>query len=83
MNKKLIFVILLSLASLFLFQKEERFQERFSLVTLPIKEWYLNITNQVNSTWERYTKQADSIDELKKENILLRKYLYNQKITIN
>jgi rod shape-determining protein MreC len=71
------------LASLSLFQKEEKFQETFSLVTLPIKEWYLNITNQVNSSWEKYTTQADSIEKLKKENILLRKYLYNQKMTIN
>jgi len=83
MNKKLIFIILLSLTSLFLFQKEEKFQETFSLVTLPIKEWYLNLTNQVNNTWEKYTEQSDSIDRLKKENILLRKYLYNQKMTIN
>jgi len=83
MNRKLIFIILLSLASLSLFQKEEKFQETFSLVTLPIKEWYLNITNQVNSSWEKYTTQADSIEKLKKENILLRKYLYNQKMTIN
>ena len=83
MNRKLIFIILPSLASLSLFQKEEKFQETFSLVTLPIKEWYLNITNQVNSSWEKYTTQADSIEKLKKENILLRKYLYNQKMTIN
>jgi rod shape-determining protein MreC len=83
MNKKLIFIILLSLVSLSLFQKEEKFQETFSIVTLPIKEWYLNITNQVNDTWKKYTQQADSIENLKKENILLRKYLYNQKMTIN
>jgi rod shape-determining protein MreC len=82
MNKKLIFIVLLSFTSLFLIQKEEKFQETFSAVTLPVKEWYLNLTNQMNNTWDRYTRQAESIDELKKENILLRKYLYNQKMTI-
>jgi len=83
MNKKLIFVILLSLSSLFLFQKEEKFQEAFSVVALPIKNWYLDITNQINGTWEKHTTQANSIENLRKENILLRKYLYNQKMTIN
>jgi rod shape-determining protein MreC len=82
MNKKLIFIVLLSFTSLFLIQKEEKFQETFSAITLPVKEWYLNLTNQMNNTWDRYTRQAESIDELKKENILLRKYLYNQKMTI-
>ncbi len=82
MNRKLVFIILLSLASLSLFQKEEKFQETFSIVTLPVKEWYLNITNQVYDIWEKYTKQADSIERLKKENILLRKYLYSQKMSI-
>jgi len=83
MNKKLIFIILLSLASIFLFQKEEKFQEIFSVVTLPVKEWYLGIANQIDGTWKKHTTQADSIESLKKENILLRKFLYNQKMTIN
>jgi rod shape-determining protein MreC len=83
MNRKLIFVVLLFLSSLFFFEKEEKFQETFSLVTLPIKGWYSNIINQIDGTWEKYTKQADSIEKLREENILLRKYLYNQKMTIN
>jgi rod shape-determining protein MreC len=83
MNKKFIFIALISLGVLSLFQKEERFQEVFSTVTLPIKEWYLDMTNQINSGIEKYTNQSDSIEHLKEENLLLRKYLYNQKMTIN
>ncbi len=83
MNKKLIFVILISLASLLLFQKEEKFQENFSVISLPIKRVYLNITNSINGSIDKYISQSDTVDNLKKENILLRKYLYNQKMTIN
>jgi len=83
MNKKFIFILVISLISLLLFQKEKKFQESFSVITLPIKTWYLDITNQVDNTLDKYTNQADSIEELKKENVLLRKYLYNQKLTIN
>ncbi len=83
MNRKLIFVILISLASLLLFQKEEKFQENFAFISLPIKRVYLNITNSINGSIDKYISQSDTVDNLKKENILLRKYLYNQKMTIN
>ncbi len=83
MNNKLIFTIILSIIALLLFQKEERFQESFSKLTLPIKEAYLNFTNQTTEKFEKHTSQAKRISELKKENILLRKYLYQQKMTIN
>ncbi len=83
MNKKLLFVILISLASLLLFQKEERFQENFAFISIPIKKAYLNITNGVSDSIERYISQSDAVENLKKENILLRKYLYNQKMIIN
>jgi len=63
-------------------RKEESFQDKFATVTLPIKESYLNITNSVKDAKEQYLDQADSIKELKNENLLLRKYLYQQKIRI-
>jgi len=83
MNKKLIFVILISLASLLVFQKEEKFQENFSFISIPIKKVYLNITNSISDSIDKYISQSNTVDNLKKENILLRKYLYNQKMTIN
>jgi rod shape-determining protein MreC len=83
MNKKLIFVILISLASLLLFQKEERFQENFAFISIPIKRAYLNITNSISNNIERYISQSNAIENLKQENIILRKYLYNQQMIIN
>ncbi len=83
MNKKLIFVTLIILASLLLFKKEEKFQENFSFISLPIKRLYLNITNNINDTIDKYINQSNTVENLKKENFLLRKYLYNQKMTIN
>jgi len=83
MNKKLIFVILISLASLLVFQKEEKFQENFSFISIPVKKVYLNITNSISDSIDKYISQSNTVDNLKKENILLRKYLYNQKMTIN
>ena len=72
------FVIL----GIFLFRKEGSFQDRFALISLPIKEYYLQITNNINNAKNKYLNQADSITKLKKENILLRKYLYQQKLNI-
>ncbi len=63
-------------------RKEESFQDKFSTLTLPIKESYLNVTNSVNDAREQYLDQAHAIKELKTENILLRKYLYQQKMRI-
>ncbi len=83
MNKKLIFVTLIILASLLLFKKEEKFQENFSFISLPVKRLYLNITNSINDTIDKYINQSNTVENLKKENFLLRKYLYNQKMTIN
>ncbi len=83
MNKKLIFTVLISVVALLLFQKEERFQESFSQITLPIKEFYLNFANNTTEKFDKYTSQAERISTLEKENVLLRKYLYQQKMTIN
>ena len=65
-----------------LLRKEGILQDKFALLTLPIKEYYLQITNSLKDSKDQYLQQADSIESLKKENILLRKYLYQQKITI-
>ena len=83
MNSKSIFIVSLLALALLLFQKEERFQENFSLITLPIKETYLDVTNSIKKSFKQYSSQADSISDLEKENLLLRKYLYQQKSTIN
>jgi len=82
-NRKFLFIIFAILVSFSLFQKEEKFQESISVVTLPIKEWYLGITNSIDNSIDKYLFQSTSIQRLKKENLLLRKYLYDQKITIN
>ena len=81
-NSKFIFLSLFIITIIFLLRKEESFQDKFATVTLPIKESYLNVTNSVKDAKERYLDQADSIKELKNENLLLRKYLYQQKIRI-
>ncbi len=83
MNKKLIFIALIILASLLLFKKEEKFQENFTFISLPLKRIYLNIRNSIDDTIEKYINQSNTVENLKKENILLRKYLYNQKMIIN
>lgn len=74
----LIFIIL----TIFLLRQEETFQEKFALLTLPIKESYLELNNSFHKTLDKYFNQADSIEQLKEENLLLRKYLYQQKIKI-
>jgi len=81
-NSKLIVLILIIITVVFLLGKEETVQDKFALITLPIKEKYLNITNSMDTSIEKYMKQAQSIEELKEENVLLRKYLYQQKIKI-
>jgi len=65
-----------------LLKKEEHFQEKFALITLPVKETYLTISNSINTSIDKYLFQSDNIESLKKENILLRKYLYQQKLNI-
>lgn len=83
MNKKVIFSIIVLTASLLFFKEEEKFQENFAVISLPIKNIYLDMTNSITNTIDKYISQANSIESLKKENIILRKYLYNQKTTIN
>jgi rod shape-determining protein MreC len=43
----------------------------------------LGITNSIDNSIDKYLFQSTSIQRLKKENLLLRKYLYDQKIRIN
>jgi len=81
-NNKLIFISLIIISIIFLLRKEESFQNKFALVTLPIKESYLKLSNGIEGSIDKYIQQSDSIKTLKDENILLRKYLYQQKIRI-
>jgi len=81
-NSKLIFLSLIIISIVFLLRKEESFQDKFALVTLPIKESYLNIINSIDASIEQYLTQAKSIKKLESDNILLRKYLYQQKTKI-
>ncbi len=83
MNKKLIFITLITLASLLLFKKEEKFQDSFTFISLPIKRVYLNIKDSISDTIDKYINQSNTVENLKNENLLLRKYLYNQKMIIN
>jgi rod shape-determining protein MreC len=81
-NSKLLFLSLVIISIVFLLRKEESFQNKFELLTLPIKESYLNISNNIKRSKDKYLTQADSIEKLEHDNILLRKYLYQQKIRI-
>jgi len=83
MNKKIIFFIFILLIALLLFKKEVEIQNQFSKMVLPIKEQYIHMSTKINGNIEKYNSQAQTIDELKEENLLLRKYLYKQKSTIN
>jgi len=83
MNKKVIFLVTVLIFSLLFVRKEEKFQESFAVISLPVKKFYLSIKNSISDGIDKYISQAKSIEKLKEENILLRKYLYNQKITIN
>jgi len=82
-NKKFFFVIILLIFAFLLFQKEESFQKLFAHLTLPIKTYYINTAEGLKNSLDKHTSQAKLIEELKEENILLRKYLYEQKMTIN
>ncbi len=66
----------------FLLRQEKDFQYKFATISLPIKEYYLQLTNSIKESRDKYLRQAESIEELKKENILLRKYIYQQKMHI-
>jgi rod shape-determining protein MreC len=82
MNKKIIFFIIILLVALLLLKKEEEIQNHFSKMVLPLKEKYVNTTTGASEYIEKYTSQAETIEKLKEENLLLRKYLYKQKSTI-
>lgn len=82
MNRKSIVIIILVISTLLLLKKEEIFQDKFALITLPIKESYLNLSNDMHNTIDRFSNQSKSIEALQEENILLRKYLYQQKMSI-
>ena len=79
---RLIVSIFFIALGILLLRQEENFQDKFALISLPIKEYYLKFTNSIKDSRDKYLRQTESIEELKKENILLRKYLYQQKITI-
>ncbi len=81
-TSRLVISIFFIVLGILLLRKEESFQDKFAIISLPIKEYYLQITNSIKDSRDKYLKQAEAIEELKKENILLRKYLYQQKITI-
>jgi len=81
-TSRFIFLALFIFITIFLLKKEGTFQDKFALLTLPIKESYLQLNNSAKDSIDMYLKQSKSIESLKKENILLRKYLYQQKIKI-
>ncbi|CAA6818140.1 MAG: Rod shape-determining protein MreC [uncultured Sulfurovum sp.] len=80
-SRLLILFIFITL-TIFLLQKEESFQDNFASLTLPIKQNYLEISNSLDTNIDKYLNQAESISALKDENLLLRKYLYQQKINL-
>ena len=82
MNSKFILISILVALTLLLLNKEELLQDKFAHFTLPIKESYLNIGNKIDRTIDKFSNQAKSIEALEEENILLRKYLYQQKMSI-
>jgi len=81
-TSRFILLALFITITVFLLKKEGTFQDKFALFTLPIKESYLHLSNNTKDSIDMYLKQSKSIESLKKENILLRKYLYQQKIRI-
>jgi rod shape-determining protein MreC len=80
-NRLILFIIFIVI-TIFLLKKEGVVQDKFAAITLPIKTYYLEANNKMEASIDKYLKQAVSLDELKSENILLRKYLYQQKINI-
>jgi len=81
-NSKFIFITILVISTLLLLKKEESFQDKFALLILPLKESYLNLSNNISNKIDKFSQQSESIERLKEENILLRKYLYQQKMNI-
>ncbi len=81
-TSRILIASLFIILAIFLLKKGELFQDKFALITLPIKEYYLELTNSTKNSIDKYLKQTSSIEALKNENILLRKYLYQQKIKI-
>jgi len=83
MKTSRLFILLIFITiTIFLLRKEESFQDNFALLTLPIKESYLELNNSFHSSIEKYITQSKSVESLKEENLLLRKYLYQQKIEL-
>jgi len=80
-NRLLLFSFFILLL-IFLLRKEESFQNIFAKVTLPIKESYLELSNSIQGSIDQYLDQAKSVERLKEENLLLRKYLYQQKLNL-
>ena len=81
-TSRLIVSIFFIILGILLLREEKSFQDKFALISLPIKEFYLEFINSIKESRDKYLRQVESIEELKKENILLRKYLYQQKIKI-
>ncbi len=80
-NRFILFIFLVFLI-IFLLKKEEKFQKKFASITLPIKKTYLEITNSIKGSINEHSNQVQTIQKLEDENVLLRKYLYQQKIDL-
>ena len=83
MKTSRLFILFIFIAiTILLLRKEESFQDNFALLTLPIKQSYLELSNSIDQSIDKYLTQAQSIETLKSENLLLRKYLYQQKMNL-
>jgi rod shape-determining protein MreC len=83
MKTSRLFIFAISITLLiFLLRKEESFQNTFAKISLPLKEHYLELSNSIKGSIDQYLNQAESIERLKEENLLLRKYLYQQKLNL-
>ncbi len=81
-TSRLILFLIITFLIVFLLKKEEKFQDKFAVLTLPLKESYLNFSNSMHHSLNQYLNQVETIKTLEDENILLRKYLYQQKINL-
>ena len=81
-TSRLILFLIITFLIVFLLKKEEKFQDNFAVLTLPLKEHYLHFSNSMHHSLNQYLNQVESIKTLEDENILLRKYLYQQKIKL-
>jgi len=81
-TSRLILFLIITFLIVFLLKKEEKFQDNFAVLTLPLKERYLNFSNSMHHSLNQYLNQVETIKTLEDENILLRKYLYQQKIEL-